>query len=548
MSLQQRALLAALLSMLILLVWQYYFVAPRIERERRAQRRIERAKPEEQPTISRRPPAPAPAPPGGPPGAEVRGAREKEVVVDFGLGRARFTTRGASLAALTLAAYRDAKGKPVDLVVQEDGNSMRPLHVEGSDPRVARFNEALFRAEPESLILSPSRPRGQVVFRYDDGRGNALTKTLSFTHESYLIEVALDMRLAGRPAEGKSYVVYWGPGLGEEDAGRVMEFVTRGPVSLVDGKRLWDTPEADAPITRRGHVYWTGITNKYYLAALIPRPSPAEEASRALADEQQAEAIIRKAGEGDAVGLRLPVDRDGTAHFALYAGPKEVKSLEAVGVRLEEAIDYGWFSFLANPLLYLLRLFYGVSRNWGVSIILVTVLVKILFYPLTHKGMESMKRMQKLQPRMKQLREIYKNDRQRMNEELMALYREHKVNPMAGCLPMVVQIPVFFALYRVLIQAIELRGAPFFGWVTDLARPDPYHIYTILMGLSMFVQQKMTPAVGDPAQAKMMLMMPVIFTAMFIYYPMPVGLVIYWLVNNLLQIAQQYFMQHGLPW
>lgn len=154
--------------------------------------------------------------------------------------------------------------------------------------------------------------------------------------------------------------------------------------------------------------------------------------------------------------------------------------------------------------------------------------------------------MQKLQPRMEQLREIYKNDRTKLNEQVMGLYREHKVNPMMGCLPMVVQIPVFFGLYEALLVSIELRQAPFFGWVRDLSAQEPYHVYTILMGLSMFVQQKMTPTPGDPTQAKMMLFMPIVFTGMFIWYPVPVGLVIYWLVNNVLSIAQQYYVNRSI--
>jgi YidC/Oxa1 family membrane protein insertase len=195
-------------------------------------------------------------------------------------------------------------------------------------------------------------------------------------------------------------------------------------------------------------------------------------------------------------------------------------------VGLENSLDYGIFSFISRPLMAVLRALHYVSGNWGVAIILLTVLVKIIFYPLTHVSMKNMKEMQKLQPRMEQLRGLYKDDRAKLNEQVMALYREHKVNPMMGCLPMVIQIPVFFGLYEALLVSvsIELRHAPFFGWIRDLSTQDPYHVDTILMGASMLIQQKMTPTPGDPTQAKMMLFMPVVFTGMFIYYPVPVGL------------------------
>jgi YidC/Oxa1 family membrane protein insertase len=237
----------------------------------------------------------------------------------------------------------------------------------------------------------------------------------------------------------------------------------------------------------------------------------------------------------------------------LYLGPKELSQLNAAGYDLARAADYGWFDFLARPLLYVLKWFYKYTLNYGVAIILLTVVIKILFWPLTHKSYKSMQAMKKLQPKMAKLREKHKDNREKLNEEMMALYRAHKVNPLGGCLPMVLQIPVFFALYRMLYSSVDLLHQPFALWINDLTAPDrldigfqlPYlgaglPVLTLLMGASMFIQQKMTPTTGDPRQEKMMLMMPVVFTVFFINFPS--GLVLYWLVNNVLSIVQQYLI------
>ena len=201
----------------------------------------------------------------------------------------------------------------------------------------------------------------------------------------------------------------------------------------------------------------------------------------------------------------------------------------------------GWFSAVAKPLLTALKFFYRYVHNYGIAIIIVTVIIKILFYPLTYKSYKSMKEMQKIQPKMAELKEKYKNDRDAMNKAVMELYKTHKVNPLGGCLPMLVQMPIFVALYRALMYSIELRHAPFMLWIQDLSTKDPYYVTPIIMGATMFIQQKMTPATGmDPAQAKMMLALPVVFTVMFLN--MPAGLVLYWLVNNILTIAQQMYI------
>jgi YidC/Oxa1 family membrane protein insertase len=229
--------------------------------------------------------------------------------------------------------------------------------------------------------------------------------------------------------------------------------------------------------------------------------------------------------------------------YLLFVGPKELGTLKAADYNLNKALDFGFFDIIAKPLLVAMNWIYGFTKSYGLTIIILTVFIKIILYPLTLKSFKSMKELQKIQPLMKELQAKYKEDKQRLNQEMMKLYSEHKINPMGGCLPMLLQIPILFALYKVFYQAIELRHTPFhiFGtWLPDLSAKDPYYITPILMGVSQFVLQKMSPAPGDEMQQKIMLIMPVMFTVLFLNFPS--GLVIYWLISNILSIAQQAYI------
>ncbi|MBI3621462.1 MAG: membrane protein insertase YidC, partial [Nitrospirae bacterium] len=279
-------------------------------------------------------------------------------------------------------------------------------------------------------------------------------------------------------------------------------------------------------------VRWTALEGKYFVAALIPT-MPLAEAT-----------VSKRDTTGISAAVALPPGQP--QQLALYAGPKEYKSLTALQAGLEQTIDFGWFMFwsltlvrfIAKPLFLLLQFLHGYTHNYGVAIIMVTALLKLLFVPLTHKSYTSMKAMQSLQPKMAELQKKYKDDKERFNREMFALYKTHKVNPMGGCLPMVLQIPVFVAFFNILYTTIELRHAPFIGWIHDLSDKDPYYILPVIMGVTMFIQQKIQPSAMDPRQAKLMLIMPVVFTFFFLTFPS--GLVLYWLINNLLTILQQY--------
>jgi YidC/Oxa1 family membrane protein insertase len=247
---------------------------------------------------------------------------------------------------------------------------------------------------------------------------------------------------------------------------------------------------------------------------------------------------------------------DGSIFYRLFVGPKDMKLLDSLGHNLDEAIALGWFAFVARPLLELMVLLHRFTGNYGWSIVLLTIGIRVLFYPVNKRQLQAMKAMQRVQPELKRIQEKFKDDRERLNKEMMEVYRRHRVNPLSGCLPMLVQLPVFVGLYNALLQSIELRHAPFVGWIHDLSQPDrlgtwaiPFvhppgiPILTLLMGVSMLLQQQTAPSSGDPVQQRMMMFLPAVFTVMFINFP--AGLVLYWLSNNVLSIAQQQFMNRA---
>jgi YidC/Oxa1 family membrane protein insertase len=312
-----------------------------------------------------------------------------------------------------------------------------------------------------------------------------------------------------------------------------LDFV--GPVTLVNDKLNSEkVKDLEKEIKTYQNPVWTAFETKYFMAALVPL-TPGE--NRVVVSKQGSMVL----NSLETAATSLAPGESATFDYLAYFGPLDLDIVEQVDHRLDEAIDFGFFSPLALPLRHVLMFFYGYVGNFGVAIILLTVIIKLLFWPLTQKSYTSMKSMQKLQPEMQRLREKYKNDKERLNKEMMLMYKEKRVNPLGGCLPMLVQIPVFFALYKTLMVDIGLRHAPFAFWLTDLSAKDPYYITPLIMGVTMFIQQKMSPSSMDPTQAKIFMMMPVIFTFMFLNFP--AGLVLYWLVNNLLTIFQQYLIQ-----
>ena len=328
-------------------------------------------------------------------------------------------------------------------------------------------------------------------------------------------------------------------------------FGFEGPSALLNGKlKQIKIKKIKDQNVYPGKLQWIAIQDRYFMSAIIP-DEPVEASMHLYFQEDK---ILQ-----NQYVQPVSVINPGTQHvfkYRLFFGPKSMQVLNEVDYDLVKAVNFGMFDFLAKPFVWIMNFLYDFIPNYGVAIIILTLLTKIVLWPLGNKSYKSMNEMKKIQPLVQEIREKYKDDKRKMNQEMMGLYKTYKVNPMGGCLPMVVQIPVFFALYRMLYEAIELRHAPFFWWINDLSAPDrlfrfdfsipfmqpPYGIpvLTIIMGATMFLQQKMSPPMGDPTLARMMMLMPIVFTFVFINFSS--GLVLYWLVNNILSIAQQYYV------
>lgn len=304
-------------------------------------------------------------------------------------------------------------------------------------------------------------------------------------------------------------------------------------------KTLHDVKEEFAQ--SQGMIPWAGIKDRYFLISIISHRVSPYQILKLQKTDRSLDLVLTPSE------IIVPPQGRQEESYSFYLGPKDREILQATGAGLEEAIDYGWFSILAVPILKLLQIFQSFVKNWGLAVILLTLLVKILMNPLTIKSMKQMKEMQKLQPRLAELKEKYKNDKQRLNMETMQLFKTHKVNPMGGCLPMLLQMPIYIALYNVLNNSIELYHAPFVGFYRDLSAPDPYFILPILLGIAMLLQQKLTPsASADPAQKQMMMIMPVMFTSFMLF--LPLGLVLYIFVNTATGVLQQFMSQRDLGW
>ncbi|MCI0408674.1 MAG: membrane protein insertase YidC, partial [Acidobacteria bacterium] len=492
---------------------------------------------------------PVPPSPPASPVAPLKGrpalphAPEREVIIDTEVVRAIFTTRGGTLKSWQLKRYSSQDGEAVDLVAPATGPLGPLLAWSGRLEGAAGLD---FEEDKVQLGLRSPSETGSVSFSSRAAGPLRLTKRLFFKGDSYRVEVHLTWENVSRKPIAILPELGWGPGfhasLNKADSRN------QPPTSWVDGGRVTDEPEkSQGVVTHGGRVSWTALHDLYFTAALLPETAGA------------AVKVYREAGGQALVSLAAPAQTlqpggKATQRFVLYAGPKELDRLKAAGPDLDRIVDLGWFDFLARPALYLLRFLYRYSGNYGIAIILVTLLQKVAFHPLTAKSLRSMQAMQAIQPKIAAVQERFKNNPQKKQQEMMELYKKHGVNPMGGCLPMLVQIPIFIALYNALSTSVEMWRANFL-WIRDLSQPDalftidiwglknyPFNLLALFMGATMFVQQKMAPVAGDPRQAKMMLyLMPTMFT--FMFWTFPSGLVLYWLVNNILQIGQQYWLE-----
>lgn len=449
------------------------------------------------------------------------------------------TTEGARIKSWQILNHKDSKGNPVELIPELSRKVNRyPLEVLTGDTSFNNeLNFGLFTASKPALQLTEANKVDSIEFTYKNEKGLSFTKKLTFYQDNYQVDV--ELTFYNPRLETGSLFLTWGPGLGNllDDQTTYSNQI----VSSVGGQLLKQPVDKLKGVVQAENVNWTAIDRKYFAVALLPA-SPINTVAVELlpldTEEKKAisvEQVILKVGQTGLEGVK----------YRIYAGPKEHDKLSALKVGLEQLIDYGYYlGWLVKGMVLFMHVVYTYTHSYGLAIISLTVLVKLIFYPLTYASFKSMKSMQSLQPKVLEIREKYRKDPKVMNQKLMELYKKEGVNPMGGCLPMLLQIPVFFALYQALLVSIELRGASFL-WIPDLSAPEPYAIkvLVLLMGASMFIQQSMTPTTGDPKQAQMFKFMPVIFTAMF--WNFPSGLVLYWLVNNVLSIGQQYLINRG---
>jgi YidC/Oxa1 family membrane protein insertase len=521
---QRRVWLAVGLSLLLLLVWQQFVVAP-----------YRRQAPHPDVPVTVVPPTtpdsqPTEAPPTNVPGSNGLAALPggTPIVVETDLFRAEMTSTGGRLSSFRLKKFKETvapDSPPLDLV---EKSPVLPLTV----PLGPGMTDAAVVYTPDrtSLTLTGDQ-EGTVVLHGRTPDGRSLEKILEFKGNSYLFNISTKGAVPGLVL---SEIAKEGAAGGQQ-SGREMA------IALANQKLVEHATKdfADQPV-QLPDASWAGFSAQYFVAIALPAngttPVILETVATGITDDKNAQE-------------KTPIVRldSGGSSYRVFMGPKERDVLTAAGHQLDRALDFGWFWFIALPLLYVLKMLHSISGNYGVDIILLTTLVKVVTIPLTQSSLRNMKAMQKLQPEMTRLRERYKDDQGALQKEMMELYKRHQVNPLSGCLPMILQMPIFVGLYNALNHSIELRHAPFMLWINDLSSPDKlpiagFHVpvLTIVMGLSMLVQQRMTPQQGDPMQQRMMMIMPVMFTFMFINFP--AGLVLYWLVNNLLSIAQQYFM------
>jgi len=538
---ERRVLLAIVLSFLVLYAYQALVVKP-----------VQKPAPAPPPASAAPPDAgqPSPAnttggprlsePPAGTPMIGEPG--EREIRVETRDVIAVLTNRGARVKSWRLKHYLDAKHEPLELVVTELATTEPlPFSLRVPDERVtSTLNTALYsstEAAPPNAIGAPLDLR----FEYRDTAGLRVVKTFHFDPSSYIVGISANVTMGDSPVAA---AVEWGPSVG--DVGEVSRFTKRAEALISSSSKVQRLSPKDLAKQSafEGDFQYAGVDDQYFMTTAI-FTGPARVSYRPVT-------IPPPTGSKDpprefvAYAVDAP---SSTTQLRFFAGPKDFDVLASIDREFVRAIDFGMFAFIVVPLLRSLKWINGFVGNYGWSIILLTVIINAIMFPLRHKSVVSMRKMQEIQPEVKAIQDRYAKykttdpARQKMNQELMGLYKERGVNPASGCVPMLLTFPVLFAFYSLLSTAIELRGAPFFGWIHDLSVHDPFYVTPVLMGLSQLWQTRITPVAGaDPAQQKTMMMMPLVFAFMFLWAP--AGVALYWLVSNLWGIGQQYLTNY----
>jgi YidC/Oxa1 family membrane protein insertase len=569
---QKNLILAIVFSVGIILLFQVFYEMPRLREQERLQQLQEASQTEQDGVVRPAPSAEGLAPgsaeigdvldPGGSTASRDAALEQApRVAIDNGRVHGSIALKGGRIDDITLVDYRQYLGPDApEVELLNPSGTPAPYFAEfgwvGTNGVTVPDAETVWQTTGERLTATEP-----VDFRWDNGEGLTFTKRISVDSDfMFTVERSVE-NTSGEPVTLYPYGL-----LTRWPTPDIMGFfiLHEGPIGVLGGT----LKEIDYADLRDGEAQrfdsdggWVGFTDKYWLASLVPDQAETIEATfRHTLRGSENRYQIDYLGQGRVIAP----GETATVTDRLFAGAKEVSLLDAYSERygiplFDRAVDFGWFYFLTKPIFHVLTWLYALLGNYGLAILALTLIVKLLFYPLANKSYRSMSQMKKLQPEMVKLRERYENDKQKMQQELMALYKREKVNPMAGCLPILVQIPVFFALYKVLFVSIEMRHAPFFGWIQDLSAPDPTSIFNlfgllpfgvpaflmigvwpILMGITMFLQFKLNPQPADPIQAKVMMFLPLIFV--FLFATFPAGLVIYWTWNNILSIGQQWLI------
>lgn len=461
----------------------------------------------------------------------------QRISVETGRLTVEINTAGGEISRVALPAYPVVIEEP-DHPIQLLDDRMPQYFVAQSgllaSQGTAPDHRALYRAEQTQYSLAEGEDALRVRLFWTGEGGISVTKTFTFHRDSYLVDIDFEVQNAGQqPWKGRAYQQFQRTEMERESM--FLYTYSGGVVSS-----SWDPYEkvdfSDMAGWKPEQSYntggWIAMLQHYFLGAWIP---PADSAShfytKSLVDGRY---LLGLSGEERSIAPGA------TEKFSaqLYTGPKDQHRLEQIEPNLRLTVDYGVLDMLAKPIFWLMEKIHGFVGNWGVAIIMVTLIIKLIFYPLSAHSYKSMANMRRLSPKLKALKERYGDDRQKMNKAMMEIYKKEKINPLGGCLPIMVQIPVFISLYWVLLESVEMRHAPFFLWIDNLSAQDPYYVLPLLMGISMFIQQKLNPPAMDPIQQKVMQALPIIFTVFFAFFP--AGLVLYWVVNNILSIAQQW--------
>lgn len=463
-------------------------------------------------------------------------AKGDNIQVETDVYKLIINTIGGDIRFLELKAHKDADNKNKNLVLMDDTPPTLYVTQSGLIGNDLPNHKTAYTSQEKSYQLQPGQDVLTVVLNSTNANGVEVSKSYSFKRNSY--QIALNYQIKNNTAAAIPASVYY-QFLHDSESNqgtRLMPTFTGGAyfTGADKYKKISFSDMAKDPLNKTAQDGWVALVQHYFVSAWIPK----QDVTREYYTKKLSSNVF-SVGSVSNVGNIQP-GATLTIPATLYTGPQIQDQMEKAAPGLEYVVDYGWLKFIASPLFWVLSKIESLVHNWGVAIIILTVLLKLAFFHLSATSYRSMAHMRELAPRLQKMKEQYGDDRLKMQQAMMELYRKEKINPMSGCLPILIQIPVFIALYYVLLGSVELRNAPFFGWIQDLSAKDPFYILPVLMGLSMIIQTRLNPTPPDPIQAKVMQIMPIMMSIFFFFFP--AGLVLYWLVNNILSIAQQWYI------